>query len=412
MRFNELDIEKAVLETETVKSFKIITEKQQLNEVAPLVYAGAMWALSLAASYGITWITEETVNLLVNNWRESGWTPNPSFVPEGTRVVIEDSDSGQRINFRFQNGQWEGQALVRNAQGEITGVSQRFIPLTSEQMSPILEKAANQRRGWVSRLFRGRNSFNGLGYDFRNVTREAWERSVALAGMTSRRGLNSEAVASLQDEYDRLRRDDPQAVARARQSVLRRSQAGFWPGVFVNLGAGLAGIWYLVNEINETYKQEVEAGTITTEVYFEKLERLKNTLKTLIGGTVFALSGAAIATMITSVIFSRFEMLKRLRGWPARLTAIALTGTITAAIVNERAKQILVDFLADTYLIPEDSIIDQYLSNIIDDLLEALGIRDIVQDAVQDYEQDVTDFEPSTPSEPTSQRDPNRWFTD
>lgn len=374
MRFNELAIETAILEAETIKSLSNLQEKQRVDEVAPLIFAGAMWALT----FGISWLSQELVLSLINNWQQSGWRPDPNSIPSGTKVVIEDSSTGQRINFEYRNGQWQGQrATIRN--GRVVSVSSSMSPLTQAQMAPILERAANQRQGWFSRLFRGRNSFNGLGFDFRDVSEADFNRAVRASQLASDPRLrNSQELADLREKLRTETQANPTRANRAKQWAINRIERSNMRLVTVvaNLGFGLGALYYEVNELEEIYRQRVRDGEIEYSDYQRLHEELKNSVQNIVGQIIMPLSAAAVGGIIAGAVISKIPYLRALRGWPRTITAATISAAGAAVVLSDEARRTVIQFLSDFYFL-DDTRISSHIDQYTDRFLEFLGFEDL-----------------------------------
>jgi hypothetical protein len=413
MRFNELAIENAVLETEIVKSLRKLQERNRLDEIAQLfawIQGAVAWAVRAAAVGGAAWITEDAVNRFFTRLAESNFRPDADFMPRGTQVVFEDETTGDRHTLRYNGTHWERPRMRPNPSGTGLIATNNWSKVPdSFNMSRVLESAATQRPGLISRVFGGRNAFSGLGFDFRNVSQDDWARSVNFTN-TARSSVATDAkYDDLRRKYRGLGERDSSALIQARQSFYQRTNTGFWAGIFVNLGIGLGGLYRMVNELNEAYKIQVREGTITLEEYNQLVQELQNSIKSLIATAILGLSAPAAVSLAVSLLTRFFPKWKAAKGWPARITAAVFAGVVAAALYNDSIKQILIDFLSDSFLIVEDTWIDNLFTEAADSLMAALGIQDLMQDTIDQWREGGTNFEPSDSPPSFTDNDPRAW---
>lgn len=396
MKANDFIIESAVLEVETVKRLRKLQEKKQINEaifLAPWIVAAAAWALRTVAWGAVAWFTEETVGAFIDNWRRNNFTPNADFVPEGLKIDLEDRSTGTRYSYRYNNGRWERPVLRPGAGGSLTPTN-RWAPVPSSvDMSQVIETATRQRR-WYDRLLGTRLS--GLGINWEDVSPTAAQRSIALTTMAEDDRFRGQGADQIRNEYDRVSQNNPSLIRRARQNVLEKVGRVPVLNIILDIFAvyGLVGYWYQAKELIEVYDEQVRTEAITPDEYREKVDAVKDSMKTLITAAVSTASIGALSGLISVFIGNRLSFIRRLGGVFRGVTVVALAAAI-GTVAHQIDLETVIDTLDAIWILEDAPVFGATIDRFLENLLETLGIQDIVARTTEENRSERNSFAPS-----------------
>lgn len=400
MKANDFLIEQAILEVETVKSLRKLQERQQLNEfiplaaLAPWVVAAAGFILRTVTFTGAAWLTEQALGGFVERWRRANFVPDADFLPNNMEINLEDPRTGDRYSYRYNNGQWEHPVVRTNPDGSISPTGRWTRVPNSVDMSQVIENAARQRR-WYDRFF-GRR-LNGLGFDWSNVSEQEMQRSVALTAMASQSQNLGQSADEIRSQYDTAVRENPRRARAARQEYLRKISSVSRMGLIVDVltALGIAAWLYQCHELIGIYDQQLEAEEITFEVYQERVQSLKDSMKTLISTSVLNAGVAALAGATSVLLVNKLGFINRMGGIGRVITAGIITGAVGLAAFSDTFKETFISLLDAIWFLDNDGAIDRVIESYLDRLLDLLGIQDIIARTGDERSDERNNFEPS-----------------
>ena len=380
MRFNELAIENAVLETETVQSFRRLQKQNRLDEVVflvPWVIAAAKAILQTVVIGSATWLTEQTVGNFIDYWRRSNFVPNANFIPEGMELTVNDSRTNTRYSYKYENKQWKRPVLAVGRDGSMRPTG-RWTPVPSSvDMKEVIEATARQRR-WYDRLL-GRR-LRGIGFDWSNVSEDEMRKSIALTSMANRPDYIGSSADDINTAYERETATNAARAEAASEEYNRRIRSASKIGLIVDVCSilGIAGWLYQCNELMIIYEEQLTNEEITVAQYQEKVETLKNSMKTLITATVSNVATAALAAAVSTLFLAKLPRIRKMGVWAIGLTTAAITGAVAVAAFRANFKSMFISWLDDVWFVDTAEGVDAVIDSYLDDLLSLLGIEDII----------------------------------
>jgi hypothetical protein len=198
--------------------------------------------------------------------------------------------------------------------------------------------------------------------------------------MANRPDYIGSSADDINTAYERETATNAARAEAASEEYNRRIRSASKIGLIVDVCSilGIAGWLYQCNELMIIYEEQLTNEEITVAQYQEKVETLKNSMKTLITATVSNVATAALAAAVSTLFLAKLPRIRKMGVWAIGLTTAAITGAVAVAAFRANFKSMFISWLDDVWFVDTAEGVDAVIDSYLDDLLSLLGIEDII----------------------------------